>query len=114
MYTRWLAEKYRGTAKTANCIRVTNVKIDLERYPDLSTLQKRLYSIKSRFSISPETMASVYVWLALDPQLAAVSGNYYDEKRHLVSGGKWAESPENIHQLMALTETCIPELKQYG
>ncbi|MFZ2486602.1 MAG: SDR family NAD(P)-dependent oxidoreductase [Anaerolineae bacterium] len=114
MYTRWLAEKYRGTAKTANCIRVTNVKIDLERYPDLSTLQKRLYSIKSRFSISPETMASVYVWLALDPQLAAVSGNYYDEKRHLVSGGKWAESPENIHQLMALTETYIPELKQYG
>lgn len=36
MYTIWLAEKYQGTPKTANCVRVTNVKIDVERYPDLS------------------------------------------------------------------------------
>jgi NAD(P)-dependent dehydrogenase (short-subunit alcohol dehydrogenase family) len=111
MYTIWLAEKYQGTSKTANCVRVTNVKIDLERYPNLSTFQKWLYSIKSRFSITPEEMAKVYVWLAMDPQLSQVSGKYYDEKCRLVRAGEWAESPENIHKLMELTRKYLPEMK---
>jgi NAD(P)-dependent dehydrogenase (short-subunit alcohol dehydrogenase family) len=111
MYTFWLSEKYRGTAKTANCIRVTNVKIDLERYPNLSNFQKWLYSIKSRFSISPEEMAAAYVWLSLSPELSNVSGNYFDEKRREVSPGKWAANAENIHKLMELTSNYIPELK---
>jgi NAD(P)-dependent dehydrogenase (short-subunit alcohol dehydrogenase family) len=110
MYTIWLAEKYRGTPKTANCVRVTNVKIDVERYPDLSAIQKWLYSIKSRFSISPAEMAKVYVWLAMEPKLSTVSGKYYDEKYRVVSGGKWAENPDNIRQLMELTRKYIPEL----
>ncbi|MBN2501570.1 MAG: SDR family NAD(P)-dependent oxidoreductase [Anaerolineales bacterium] len=111
MYTIWLAEKYHGTPKTANCVRVTNVKIDLERYPSLSAFQKRLYSIKSKFSITPDEMAKVYVWLAMDPQLAKQSGKYYDEKYRLVGGGKWAESPENIRQLIAITQKYLPEIK---
>lgn len=110
MYTIWLAEKYRDNPKTANCVRVTNVKIDLERYPGLSAFQKRLYSIKSRFSITPDEMAKVYVWLAMDPQLTNVSGKYYDEKYRLVRGGKWAENPENIRRLMELTRKYIPEI----
>ncbi len=110
MYIFWLAGEYLGSAKTANCIRVTNVKIDLERYPNLSNVQKWLYSIKSRFSISPEEMAEIYVWLSLDPELSNVSGKYFDEKRREVSSGKWAASADHIHQLMELTRTCIPEL----
>ncbi|MDZ7836004.1 MAG: hypothetical protein U5K84_12450 [Alkalibacterium sp.] len=54
MYTYWLAEQLEGTGITANCIRVTNVKIDIERYPDISDTMKKMYSVKSRFSISPE------------------------------------------------------------
>jgi NAD(P)-dependent dehydrogenase (short-subunit alcohol dehydrogenase family) len=110
MYTIWLAEKYRGTPITANCIRVTNVKIDLARYPDLSTFQQWLYSIKSQFSITPQAMAKVYVWLSMDPKLSKVSGKYYDEKCRVVSGGKWAENPENIRQLMEVTRKYIPEI----
>jgi NAD(P)-dependent dehydrogenase (short-subunit alcohol dehydrogenase family) len=110
MYTIWLAEKFQSTPITANCIRVTNVKIDLERYPGLSAFQQWLYSIKSRFSITPEAMAEVYVWLAMDPQLSNTSGKYYDEKHRVVSGGKWAEDPQNIHQLMEVTRKYIPEL----
>ena len=37
MYASWLAERYRGTPVTATCVRVTNVRIDLDRYPDLAT-----------------------------------------------------------------------------
>ena len=112
MYTLWLAETYRGTAKTANCIRVTNVKIDLDRYPGVSDFQKWLYSLKSRFSISPEAMAAVYVRLALAPEMAGVSGKYFDEKCQVVSGGKWAADRENIRRLMALTRRYLPELDE--
>ena len=109
MYTIWLAEKHRGTPKTANCVRVTNVKIDLERYPGLSAFQKRLYSLKSQFSITPDEMAKVYVWLAMDPQLSNVSGQYYDHKYRVVRGTKWAETPENIYRLMELTRKYLDE-----
>jgi len=111
MYTFWLSEKYRDTRKTANCVRVTNVKIDLERYPDLSDLQKRLYAIKSRFSITPEAMAEVYVWLATSPELVKVSGKYFDEKRRSIRASKWAVNAENIQQLMETTCKYIPELR---
>jgi NAD(P)-dependent dehydrogenase (short-subunit alcohol dehydrogenase family) len=110
MYTLWLAAQYRSSAKTANCIRVTNVKIDLDRYSHLSALQKRLYSIKSRFSISPEQMAEVYVWLATSPEVSHVSGGYFDEKRRLVKAGAWAESPANIEAVMHLTARYVPGL----
>lgn len=110
MYTYWLAERYRGSAKTANCIRVTNVKIDLARYPNLSGFQKRLYSIKSRFSISPEQMAEVYVWLATAPEVGAVTGSYFDEKRQPVRPSAWAMDRANIEQVMRLTERYVPDL----
>ncbi|MBI9045230.1 MAG: SDR family NAD(P)-dependent oxidoreductase [Anaerolineaceae bacterium] len=110
MYTFWLAEKYRGTSKTANSIRVSNIKVDLTRYPDLSDFQKRLYSIKSRFSLSPEKMAEVYVWLAMSPELSKVSGKYFDENRRLVRASNWAHNKANLHQLMKITYKYIPEL----
>ncbi len=110
MYTLWLAGQYRGSAKTANCIRVTNVKIDLARYPDLSDLQKRLYNIKSRFSISPEQMADVYIWLATSPEVRTVTGGYFDEKRQPVRPSAWGMDPANIEQVMRLTARYVPEL----
>jgi NAD(P)-dependent dehydrogenase (short-subunit alcohol dehydrogenase family) len=110
MYTFWLAEQYRGTPKTANCIRVTNVKVDLSRYPDLSDFKKRMYAFKSRFSISPEEMAEVYTWLALSNEVSGVSGKYFDEKRKMVGAGAWAENVENIRSVMELTRRYVPEL----
>jgi NAD(P)-dependent dehydrogenase (short-subunit alcohol dehydrogenase family) len=110
MYTLWLAERYQGTTKTANCIRVTNVKIDLDRYPGLSDFQKNMYLFKSKFSISAEEMAKTYVWLATDHELSKVSGKYFDEKHNVVRGGKWAEDRENIQHLMELTKRYVPEL----
>jgi NAD(P)-dependent dehydrogenase (short-subunit alcohol dehydrogenase family) len=114
MYTLWLAKRYRGSAKTANCVRVTNVKIDLNRYPNLTSFQKRLYSIKSRFSISPEKMAEVYVWLAMSDDVRPSTGGYFDEKRRLVQAGAWASNPANIERVMALTARYVPEIGTGG
>jgi NAD(P)-dependent dehydrogenase (short-subunit alcohol dehydrogenase family) len=110
MYTLWLAERFRGTAKTANCVRVTNVRIDLDRYPHLSEIQKRLYSLKVRFAISPEQMAAVYTWLALSLSVRGVSGGYFDEKRRQVSPGRYALDAGNIRQVMELTGKYVPGL----
>ena len=108
MYTFWLAERYRDTAVTVNCVRVTNVQIDLARYPDLSPLMRALYAVKSRFSISPSEMAEVYVWLALSPEVAHVSGVYFDHRRREVGAGRYAEDPANVHDVMVLTERYVP------
>lgn len=58
-------------------IRVTNVKIDMQRYSNLPKIMKMMYSVKSRFSISAEEMAKVYTELALGPKR---DGFYFDEK----------------------------------
>ena len=108
MYTFWLAERYRDTAVTANCVRVTNVKIDLTRYPNLSPLMRALYSVKSRFSISPSEMAEVYTWLALSSEVAHVSGGYFDHKKRRVRAGRYAENPANVRDVMELTEHYVP------
>ena len=114
MYTRWLAERYQGSARTANCVRVTNVKIDVDRYPHLSSFQKTLYKIKSHFSISPEQMAEAYVWLSLAEEMRAKSGGYFDEKQRPVKASAWAVDPVNIERVMALTARYVPELGSAG
>lgn len=58
-------------------VRVTNVKVDISRYSNISTILKAMYRIKSRFAISPQDMAKAYVALAHG---AKVKGFLYDEK----------------------------------
>jgi NAD(P)-dependent dehydrogenase (short-subunit alcohol dehydrogenase family) len=110
MYTYWLAEKYQNKSITANCIRVTNVQIDISRYPNLSSIAKKLYAMKSKFSITPQQMAEVYVWLATSTEALKYSGEYFDEKCQKVSSGKYSKDPENIHELMKITEKYVPGL----
>jgi NAD(P)-dependent dehydrogenase (short-subunit alcohol dehydrogenase family) len=110
MYTYWLAERYRGTPVTANCIRVTNVQVDISRFPDLSDFAKKMYAMKSRMSLTPQEMAEVYVWLALSPEAGKHSGKYFDEKCQAVSSGKYSSDPANIRAVMELTERYVPGL----
>jgi NAD(P)-dependent dehydrogenase (short-subunit alcohol dehydrogenase family) len=61
MYTYWLAEMLKETAVTTNSIRVTNVRIDVdERYPNMPTLLRKMYALKSRFAITPEEMCDYH------------------------------------------------------
>ena len=107
MYTYWLAEQLKGKAITANCIRVTNVKIDTSRYPNISGFMKFLYSIKSRFSISPEDMAKTYTYLASSPDLDRTTGKYFNEKNKTVDSSPYSMNKEEIEALMKLSLTYI-------
>lgn len=104
MYTYWLANELRDTPNTVNCIRVANVKIDINsRYPNTSKISKFMYSIKSRSSISPEEMAKTYTYLATSEDMKETSGKYFDDPTHIVSSSKYSMSKENIDAVMELT-----------
>ncbi len=103
MYTYWLAEKLSGTGITANCVRVTNVKIDISRYSSLSGLMKFMYSIKSKFSIPPDEMAKTYTYLVTSVDLNKTTGKYFDEKNQTVDSSVYSKDEKNIEDLMNLT-----------
>ncbi|MBD3284858.1 SDR family NAD(P)-dependent oxidoreductase, partial [candidate division WOR-3 bacterium] len=103
MYTYWLAEKLKETPITVNCIRVTNVKIDLSRYPNLSKTQKLAYSMKSKSSMTPEEMARTYTYLATSPEVKSVTGKYFDEMNKEVSSSAYSRDKENIAAVMDMT-----------
>ncbi len=103
MYTYWLSEQLKETNITVNCIRVTNVTIDINRYPNISGCMKFLYSIKSRFSISPEEMAKTYTYLASSPDLHTTTGRYFNEKNKPVASSVYSMKKEHIDAVMELT-----------
>jgi NAD(P)-dependent dehydrogenase (short-subunit alcohol dehydrogenase family) len=103
MYTYWLSDKLKGTNVTVNCIRVTNVKLDISRYPNISEISKLMYLIKSRFSLSTGDMAKVYTYLAVSDSVSKVSGKYFDEKSQIVSSNKYSRDINNINKVMNLT-----------
>jgi NAD(P)-dependent dehydrogenase (short-subunit alcohol dehydrogenase family) len=104
MYTYWLADQLQDTPITVNSIRVTNVRIDIDaRYPASSKLMKRMYAIKSSFSITPEQMAETYTYLATSDEVRTTSGKYYDDPAHMVKSSGYSRDPQNIEKVMALT-----------
>ncbi len=107
MYTYWLAEKLKSTRITVNCVRVTNVKIDVSRYPNLSHAARAAYELKSRKSISPQQMAQTYVWLADAPELDGVTGKYFDHHNQEVKSSQYSRNPQQIEALMQRTYAYI-------
>ncbi|MBN2378377.1 SDR family NAD(P)-dependent oxidoreductase [candidate division WOR-3 bacterium] len=103
MYAYWLAQELKDTEITVNCIRVTNVKIDIERYPNLSKAMKLSYSMKSKFAITPEEMALTYTYLATSPEVNSVTGKYFDEKNKEVSSSAYSRDEANIAAVMDMT-----------
>ncbi len=111
MYTYYLAKRLKNTSVTANCIRVTNVKVDISRYPNVSNFMKKLYLLKSKKAISPEQMAQTYKYLALSSNLKGISGLYFDEHQQPVKSIPYTYNEANQQALMAMSSTYIPELK---
>ena len=68
-------------------VRVTNVKIDMSRYQQISPILKQMYKVKARFSISPQEMAKVYTALATTENY---NGFLYDENCREVRANKSA------------------------
>lgn len=107
MYTYWLAKKLSDTSITVNCVRVTNVKIDIKRYPNLSALMKFMYSIKRKLSISPDEMAKTYTYLATSTDLKNTTGKYFNEKNSIVDSSTYSKDFKYIDGLMILTTKYI-------
>lgn len=103
MYTYWLDKKLENTKVTANCIRVSNVKVDISKYSNLSSIAKFAYSLKSKKSIEPCDMARTYTYLATSDEMCEVSGKYFDEKNRYVSSSNYSCNYDNINKVMDLT-----------
>ncbi|MDF7823822.1 SDR family NAD(P)-dependent oxidoreductase [Pontiellaceae bacterium B12227] len=103
MHTRWLAQQLSGTMVTANCISVTNVKLDLSRFPDLPQWMKNLYTVKSLVSISPEKMAETYAKAALAADAKDVSGALIAHPYKETAAPVYAKDPLVIEQVMQLS-----------
>jgi NAD(P)-dependent dehydrogenase (short-subunit alcohol dehydrogenase family) len=107
MYTYYLAEKLKDTNITVNCVRVTAVKIDISRHPELSNFTKWVYAQKSKQSIDPEQMAKTYAYLAINDEVMNVSGKYFDEKNKYVKSNKYTYDKNNIKAVMELTSRYL-------
>ncbi|MDX8367947.1 SDR family NAD(P)-dependent oxidoreductase [Cytobacillus sp. IB215665] len=107
MYSYWLAKKLEKTNITVNSIRVTNVKVDLSRYPNLSNIEKLGYILKSKSSITPEEMAKTYTYLATSNEVNEVTGKYYDEKNKMVRSSKYSYDFDNINRVMDVSMKFI-------
>ncbi len=64
---------------------------------------KKIYALKSRFSLPPEEMAQTYVYLATSDEVSAVTGSYFDENMKTVQSAKYTRQPDHIEAVMALT-----------
>ena len=107
MYTYWLADYLSDTQITVNCLRVTNVKVDLDRFPDISKTMKFIYSLKSRNSISAEEMAKSYVYLACSNDLKGTTGKYFNEKNETVNSSSYSLDKRYIEEVMELSRRYI-------
>ena len=97
MLSLYMRKQWKGIKVQA--IRVTNVKVDMRRYDHLSAFMKNLYKIKSRFSISPEKMAKVYIALSTED---GYEGFLYDEKCKEVKANAFAYEEEEQKKLYTL------------
>lgn len=102
-----LAEQLADTAITVHGVRVTNVKIDTSRYPDMPKALLWIYSMKSAFSISPAEMAETYTWLAAGDAAGQVTGRYWDSIDRSAKPPKAALDVEHRRQVMARTRQYL-------
>jgi NAD(P)-dependent dehydrogenase (short-subunit alcohol dehydrogenase family) len=96
MNSLYLRRQLDATSVLVYAVRVTNVKIDINRYSSISPILKGMYKIKSRFSISPDDMAKVYTALSTEEKRP---GFYYDEKLNEVQCNKFAYDAEMQEKL---------------
>lgn len=100
-----LAERLKGTAVTANCIRVTNVQVDEGRYEYITGWKRRVYEIKRRKSITPKQMAEAYIRLAAAPEFETVTGKYFDEHCKEVKANKQSYDQATWQRLWQVSES---------
>ena len=112
MYTYWLSKELAGTGVTANCVRVTNVKVDVSRYPNISETARKLYLIKSKTSITPWEMAATYEYLATSDEVRDITGKLFDERNKIIKSNPYSTDKKNILELMKVTQGYIMRVEE--
>jgi len=107
MYTYDLAERLADTGVTVNCVRVGNVALADDRLGNIPGFLKKLYALKKKMALSPERMARTYLYLAADPALEDVSGDYWDENNRQVKSNANSYRRETWERLWEATEELI-------
>jgi short-subunit dehydrogenase len=102
-----LKERLADSNVSVHAVRVTNVKIDINKYQGISAVKKYMYKFKSRFSISPDDMAKVYTALATGPK---PGGFLYDEKMVEAKANKFvydSRSRERLWEICDSLTSCV-------
>ena len=107
MYTYRLAERLKDTGITVNCIRVPSVRVDLNKYPNLSKAARFIYSMKMKSAMDPEEMAKTYAHLATSKEVAQFTGKYFDENCRPVKSSRYSMDAGNISTVMELTNKYL-------
>ncbi len=103
MFTYDLAGRLKGTGVTVNCVRVTSVALPDNRLAEYPAWLQKIYNMKRRMSITPEQQAQTYVYLAADPEVAGITGGYWDEHNKQVRSSKNSYRVETWKRLWAET-----------
>lgn len=104
MFTYELARRLHGTGVTANCVRVSNVRLDRDRLVSAPYGMRLLLDLKQYFAVQPEKTAETYVWLATEPALEDVSGGYFSESKQVVRSPAVTNDPAACARLWSISE----------
>jgi len=107
MFTLEWSKRLEGSGVSANAIRVPNVRIDTDRYPNLSPMMLKMYAFKQRFAITPEQMAEGYLRIAASPDFEGVTGKYFDENGKAVKLPKFSLNNDACTRLWKVSAEIV-------
>ncbi|HEX2463414.1 MAG TPA: SDR family oxidoreductase [Thermoanaerobaculia bacterium] len=81
LFTRELARRLEGTGVTANCLHPGVVRSDFGSSGDLGGIMGAGWAVMQPFLLSPKQGADTSIHLASSPDVAAISGEYFDRRR---------------------------------
>lgn len=101
LFTKELAKKLEGTGVTTNCLHPGGVSTNFTG--DSSGWFRIAFLLARPFLITPEQGAATQIYLATSPEVANVTGEYFDKKR-VKKPSKEARDPEVAKKLWNLSE----------
>jgi NAD(P)-dependent dehydrogenase (short-subunit alcohol dehydrogenase family) len=81
LFTRELARRLEGTGVTANCLHPGVVRSDFGSSGDLGGVMGVGWAVMQPFLLSPKQGADTSIYLASSPEVAGISGEYFDRRR---------------------------------
>jgi NAD(P)-dependent dehydrogenase (short-subunit alcohol dehydrogenase family) len=79
LFTKELAKRLKSTSTTTNCLHPGGVASNFAS--DTTPLFKFIFSLGKPFMISPEKGAETSIYLASNPEVANITGEYFAKKR---------------------------------